>query len=270
MDIISPYTYWVRTYGCDEQLCTIPPLVRDRGGRTLIGTWIRGEDDEDQLHCAFQAAVCEPAPSDIVVVGNEEIFQGMPWDEMRDYIINVVKPIRSEEKKECIPIAIAEPWSTIFMPDTGKEIFPTLFDELDGPILANIFPFHEGYNIDDAIDRLKSIYTLICDANPNREIWIGETGWPSAGETVGDAVPSCENAARYLEGCLEWMREDPAVKMCYFESFDEEWKAPPEYQAHWGVWYGDGTLKIPEPTTMVLLMSGAALVLLAMRCRWRP
>ncbi|MBN2293345.1 MAG: PEP-CTERM sorting domain-containing protein [Pirellulales bacterium] len=270
LDIILPYTYWVRTYGCNEQLSVIPPLVRADGGRPLIGTWIRDTDAEDQIHRAFQVAECNPEPSDVVVIGNEEISSGnMQWYEMRDYIIYVVKPIREEEKKVCIPITIAEPWSTIFMPDTGTEIFPELFDELDGPILANIFPFHEGCHIDDAIDQLKSTYTMICNANPHREIWIGETGWPSAGETVEEAVPSCENAARYLRDCLEWMREDPDVKLCYFAAFDEQWKAPPEYQANWGVWYGDGNLKLPEPTSIGLLMSGAPILLLATRRRRR-
>jgi len=193
-------------------------------------------------------------------VGNEEIFSGrMQWYEMRDYIRDVVKPIRTDESKECVPITIAEPWSTIFMPD-GSEIFPALFDELDSPILANIFPFHEGYDIDDAIGRLKNVYKTICDANPHREIWIGETGWPSEGGTVGDAEASCPNAARYLRECLQWVREED-IPLCYFEAFDEMWKAPPDYQAHWGVWCADADLKIPEPATLSLLALGGLAIL---------
>jgi GPH family glycoside/pentoside/hexuronide:cation symporter len=73
---------------------------------------------------------------------------------------------------------------------------------------------------------------------------ISETGWPSAGTPVGAAVPSVENALRYLLATLEWT-EAEGIDLFWFAAFDESWKAGPEGDrgVTWGLWDQDGKPK---------------------------
>ena len=69
-----------------------------------------------------------------------------------------------------------------------------------------------------------------------KEVIVSETGWPSAGNPVGDAIPSPDNASFYFRNFVSWARADQ-VKYFYFEAYDEPWKATPPAQpqeAHWG------------------------------------
>lgn len=73
---------------------------------------------------------------------------------------------------------------------------------------------------------------------------IVETGWPSAGQTIGAAVPGAGNAATFLKNFGTWA-DSRGVKYYYFEAFDELWKASREdgVGSHWGIWDQNGTLK---------------------------
>ena len=58
------------------------------------------------------------------------------------------------------------------------------------------------------------------------------------------AVPSEENALRYLLATLEWTAE-AGIDLFYFAAFDEAWKAGPEGDrgVTWGLWDQDGKPK---------------------------
>jgi GPH family glycoside/pentoside/hexuronide:cation symporter len=73
---------------------------------------------------------------------------------------------------------------------------------------------------------------------------VAETGWPSAGQAVGAAVPSAANAARYLAEFSAWARTND-VEFFYFAGLDEPWKAQFEgpLGAHWGIHDASGALK---------------------------
>ena len=71
-------------------------------------------------------------------------------------------------------------------------------------------------------------------------MWVGETGWTTAGNKYGDAVPSVANAATFFKqgvcGLIEW-----GFNVFFFEAFDEPWKPVATGQdgtvadeTHWG------------------------------------
>jgi hypothetical protein len=92
--------------------------------------------------------------------------------------------------------------------------------------------------------RLHARYERVLAVSGGKEIIVSETGWPSGGNTVGDAVPSPENAAFFFKDFVSWARTE-GIKYFYFEATDEPWKAAYEgpQGAHWGVFDGDGNLK---------------------------
>jgi exo-beta-1,3-glucanase (GH17 family) len=77
-----------------------------------------------------------------------------------------------------------------------------------------------------------------------KRIIITETGWPSAGVDVGEAVPSVENALLYALNTFKWTAQQ-GLDLFYFSAFDEDWKAGPEGGCgpHWGFWDKHGNRK---------------------------
>jgi GPH family glycoside/pentoside/hexuronide:cation symporter len=77
-----------------------------------------------------------------------------------------------------------------------------------------------------------------------KKIIISETGWPSKGETVDQAIPSEINAIKYFVASHEWAIKNN-VELFYFSSFDESWKANQEgtVGTAWGIWDKNEKLK---------------------------
>ena len=90
-------------------------------------------------------------------------------------------------------------------------------------VLPNIYPYWEGINVSYAVSLLNNRYQEIVTAARSKPIIISETGWPSAGDQIGDAIPSPENAAYYFLNFESWAKAQ-GVASFYFEAFDEPWK----------------------------------------------
>jgi hypothetical protein len=84
----------------------------------------------------------------------------------------------------------------------------------------------------------------LVNASRGKPIIVSESGWPTCGETRGEAVASLENAKFYLAEFLSWAQANE-VRYFYFEAFDEPWKIAAEgpQGACWGLWDQQGNLK---------------------------
>jgi exo-beta-1,3-glucanase (GH17 family) len=74
--------------------------------------------------------------------------------------------------------------------------------------------------------------------NPKLAVYIGETGWVTQGSIFYDPSgksSTVANAKAYYDAIKTWANatHNPTY---YFEALDESWKAPPEGEAHFGVW----------------------------------
>ena len=92
---------------------------------------------------------------------------------------------------------------------------------------------------------LNTSYSQIKAVANGKPIIISETGWPTAGNTIGNAVASLDNAARYFCEFTTWAHENQ-VDYWYFEAFDEPWKADSNspQEVHWGIWDKFGNIKV--------------------------
>ena len=86
--------------------------------------------------------------------------------------------------------------------------------------------------------------TLAKNAAKGKPVIISETGWPSQGDQVKEAVPSPENAMKYFINVNNWVQTEE-VEMFYFSSFDESWKERYEGNVgqRWGIWDKNEKLK---------------------------
>lgn len=135
-----------------------------------------------------------------------------------------------------IPVGYAEIWPIWLN-------HPNLIDVVDF-ILTHHHPYWEGIAVEKAVAAVANQYPQVVAVAKGKPVIIGETGWPSAGDKQGDAIPSLENACSYFFNFVSWARANN-VLYAYFEAFDEPWKAKDEgpQGAHWGVWDKDGILK---------------------------
>lgn len=116
-------------------------------------------------------------------------------------------------------------------------------------LLPNIHPYWAGVQEPNAsawvIQTAQALAT-----NSNKSVVLGETGWPSAGDTVQSAVPSQANASAYMQ---QFMCDAAAAGLdyTYFEGFDvtQTGAAGTTAEGHWGVMDGNGTLKGPQATS---------------------
>src|SRR5580692_6893539 len=101
----------------------------------------------------------------------------------------------------------------------------------------NDYPYWAGISVDEAVSRMDEHYSDLVDQAGDKPVWISEHGWPTAGEAVGKAEATPENAAAYLSAFFRWSAEK-RVNGFLFEAFDEQWKSAGEGErgSHWGVW----------------------------------
>jgi len=257
LETIAPYTQWIRSYSSTYGLEEMATEANNLGLKMAMGVWVRHEEGREE-EISNMVAKAQTGCVDIVVVGNEELYAYEKGDSEAidpNTLKQILKDVHSRldaNGLSNIPVTIAEPWYTLFKhnPDNSFK-YQEVLDEVD-VFMVNIYPFHRGIDIDDAVADLDSIYwDVITDANeagPNKSVIISETGWPSEGETKIAAKPSPMNAARYFYDVQCWAARND-VNVFYFSAYDEKWKAQveyaPEYEAHWGVWEPDGTIK-PE------------------------
>jgi exo-beta-1,3-glucanase (GH17 family) len=78
---------------------------------------------------------------------------------------------------------------------------PELVKQVDF-IAVHLLPYHEGLPIERAVDYALERYQALSRMYPNKKIVITEIGWPSRGPTIGEAVASELNQARFVREFL--------------------------------------------------------------------
>jgi GPH family glycoside/pentoside/hexuronide:cation symporter len=162
---------------------------------------------------------------DIAVVGNEVLLR----DELKENeIINYILKVR-----EALPSNIQVAYVDAYYQFIER---PALVEACD-VILANCYPFWEGIDNEVAAFSVRRMYELTKEKANGKKVIVSETGWPSKGNTVGEAAPSEENAMKFFINMQEWSAEK-GVELFYFSSFDEPWKVAYEGEVggRWGLW----------------------------------
>jgi exo-beta-1,3-glucanase (GH17 family) len=231
MGIIAPYTKWVRTFGCTRGLEYTGAIAHRLQLKIAMGAWISSDLSANEIELERLIREALSGNVDLAVIGTETLFRGdlSPID-----LIAHIERFRLEVPN--VPVTTADTYSDLIEN-------PDVVAACD-VILANYYPYWEGVNVNNAIAWLHARHQRLLSAAGGKEVLVSETGWPSAGDTIADAVPSPENAAFYFENFISWARAE-AVDYFYFEAFDESWKSAYEgpQATHWGLWDADGTLK---------------------------
>jgi GPH family glycoside/pentoside/hexuronide:cation symporter len=233
MNIISPYTNWVRAFSCTEGNELIPKVAHKKGLKSIVGAWISNDKERNEREIEALIKLAKLGHVDIAAVGNEVLLRGEITEEE---LITYIKRVKEALSGLHIPVGYV---------DTYYEYYkrPELV-EVSDVILANCYPFWEGFSIDDSLDYLRQMHAITKEVSKGKQVIIAETGWPSQGQTVEDAHPSQLNAMKYFIQTQEWANSE-GVEIFHFSSFDESWKVrfEGELGGRWGIWDKNEKLK---------------------------
>jgi glucan 1,3-beta-glucosidase len=224
LDIIRPYTKWVRSFSCTEGNELIPIIAKEYGIKTLVGAWLGKDDKINQNEVEGLIKLAKDGYVDIAAVGNEVMYRkDLTEDQLLEFIVKVKNELPG------IPVGYVDAYYEF-------ERKPRITNACD-VILANCYPFWEGCALEYSLLYIKDMYQRALKAGNGKKVIITETGWPSQGSNLYGAVPSDENFMKYFINIQNWSKVD-SIDIHYFSSFDESWKvgAEGDVGAYWGLW----------------------------------
>ncbi|MEM7485514.1 MAG: glycosyl hydrolase family 17 protein [Bacteroidota bacterium] len=231
MEIIKPYTKWIRSFSCTEGNEAIPRIAKEYGIKTMVGAWLGDDSKINKQEVENLIELAKEGHVDIAAVGNEVMLRGdLTEDELLAFMSQVKQAVPS------VPVGYVDAYYEF----TERERITEACDI----ILANCYPFWEGCDMDYSLLYMKDMYQRVLRVANGKKIIISETGWPSQGTNLEGAFPSHENALKYFMNTQKWALEDD-IEIFYFSSFDESWKvgAEGDVGAYWGLWDKDEKLR---------------------------
>jgi len=224
IEIIKPYTKWIRIFSCTDGNEMIPRIAHEYGLKTLVGAWLGRNELINEKEISNLIKIANEGYVDIAAVGNEVMYRG---DLTEAELLLCIYRVKNEIPN--IPVGYVDAYYEF-------EDRPRIIEACD-IILANCYPFWEGCSIKYSLIYMKDMYARAVKAANGKKVIITETGWPNMGEEFYGAEPSIKNALTYFINTQQWAIEDN-INIFYFSSFDESWKIDDEGDvgAYWGLW----------------------------------
>ena len=226
LTLLSKYTDCVRTYAVDQGLDQVPEIAQRHGLKVLLGIWLSGKAEKDRGQIATAIALGKKFPDTIraIIVGNEVLLRG---DMSAPDLARIIREIKTQVPE---PVTYADVWE-----------FWLRYSELASVVdfvTIHILPYWEDFPLPArlAAAHVDAIRKRVAVAIPNKEIMIGEFGWPSAGRMREGARPSPSNQARVIEETLALAQREN-FRANVIEAFDQPWKRWLEgtVGGYWGI-----------------------------------
>ncbi|MBK7662161.1 MAG: glycosyltransferase [Sterolibacteriaceae bacterium] len=222
LQLLAGHTQHIRSYASAPNE-NLPRLASEYGLKLTAGAWLSTDAAaNDREMAALVRSVRGADNVQAVIVGNESILRGdLSVAELAGYL----KRVRG---KLGVPVTAAEPWHVWLK-------HPELAREVDY-ITVHLLPYWEGVAVENAVDHVFRRYDELRRMFPTKRVVIGEVGWPSSGDRIGDAEASRENQARFMREFLDRTLDRP-VRYYLMEAFDQPWKITEEGRAggYWGM-----------------------------------
>jgi glucan 1,3-beta-glucosidase len=224
---LKPLTNCIRTYSIDHGLDKIPEIAKRHGMKVLHGLWLSSLPDLNrrQISTTIELANRFPDVIEAIVVGNEVLLRG----EMS--ASDLARTIREIKAKVSMRVTYADVWEFWLR---HRDVAAAV-----DFITIHILPYWEDHPIpvDRAARHVDTIRKLVIAAFPDKEIFIGEFGWPSAGRMREGALPSPVNAARALHEVVA-MGKQQNYRVNLIEAYDQPWKRKLEgtVGGYWGLY----------------------------------
>jgi exo-beta-1,3-glucanase (GH17 family)/cellulose synthase/poly-beta-1,6-N-acetylglucosamine synthase-like glycosyltransferase len=226
LKILKPLTNRIRIYGALEN-SEVTALASNLGFYVTAGAWLGNNSIANRREVdALKAKIKNYPHIERAIVGNEVLLRK---DLTPEALFSYLDEVRKTTK---LPISTAEPWHVwLKNPDLVKHV---------DYIAVHLLPYHEGVPVENAVDYSLERYQELMETFPRKKIVITEIGWPSHGPTLGAAVASDVNQARFVR---EFLAKTAHKNYDYYlmEAFDQPWKQKIEGWAgpYWGMFSAD-------------------------------
>jgi exo-beta-1,3-glucanase (GH17 family) len=224
--LLAKYTDCVRTYSIDDGREDVLDSARRHRLKVLHGVWISNDAVKTRRQIETSVALAKAYPDVItaIVVGNEVLLRG----EMS--ATSLIALIREIKAQVSMPVTYADVWEYWLR-------YPDVQDAVDF-VTIHILPYWEDFPIpaSRSAAHVAAIRGQVAAAFPNKEIVIGEFGWPSAGRMREGARPSPSNQALAITETLALAQREN-FRINIIEAFDQPWKRALEgtVGGYWGV-----------------------------------
>jgi exo-beta-1,3-glucanase (GH17 family) len=227
---LSQLSGCVRTYSTDFGLDRVAEVAQRHGMQVIQGAWIGWDRERNRREVETAVALAQRFPGTIraLIIGNESLLRGeiAPRD--------LAGLIRSVKARVSVPVTYADVWEFWLR-------YPEVQAAVDF-VTIHILPYWEDFPVpaSEAAAHVESIRQKVQAAFPEKEVLIGEVGWPSAGRMRDDALPSPANQARVVQDVLS-LAKRRSYHVSIIEAFDQPWKEQLEgtVGGHWGLLDGN-------------------------------
>ena len=232
---LSKITGRIRTYTVDGGMDKVPEIARRYGMTVSLGIWIGAdlEKNEKEIELGIRTALDNRRTIDRVIIGNETQLNGFVTpDQLNTYIQQVRDALPAR-----IKITTAEPWSTwMLTPEIGQYV---------DVIFVHLLPYWENADVRGSLKATASFYNHMQAEFPDKQIVVGEAGWPSEGRTRGRAEASVANQAYFMRGFVQFAQEK-GWDYYLLEAYDQPTKKDSmegAVGAYWGMFDAEGNPK---------------------------
>jgi exo-beta-1,3-glucanase (GH17 family)/cellulose synthase/poly-beta-1,6-N-acetylglucosamine synthase-like glycosyltransferase len=232
---LSKLTGRIRTYTVANGMEKVPEIARHYGMSVSLGIWIDAdrERSEKEFQLGIRTALANRRTIDRVIVGNETQLRGdVSPDQLNDYLRRARTALPAR-----IKVTTAEPWATwMLTPEIGQYV---------DLIFVHLLPYWENVDIRGALKTETGFFNHIQAEFPDKQIVVGEAGWPSDGRTRGRAEASVANEARFMRAFVQYAMEK-GWDYYLLEAYDQPTKRSTEegaVGAYWGLFDASGRPK---------------------------
>lgn len=231
---LSLRTHCVRTYSVLNGLDEVPVVARKLGMKVLLGLWIGRSDEANDMEIrhGIEVANANRDVIEAIIVGNEVLLRR---EQDAPALAAMMQRVHNATQ---LPVTYADVWD-FWLKN------PSLAESASF-ITIHILPYWDDIpiSIDHAMDHVDDIYKKIQAAFPGRKIFVGETGWPSAGRQREGALPSLVNEARFTREFIAYANAH-SLPNNFIEAYDQPWKRVQEgtVGGYWGLYNAAGQAK---------------------------
>ncbi len=226
MERLAGLTKCVRTYSTDLGLDQIAEIAGRHGLQVLQGVWLGSNPVRNRAEIETAVRIANKFPGVVrgLVVGNEVLLRG---ELSSGDLINLIRSVKTQVS---VPVTYADVWEFWLR---HRDLAPAV-----DFITVHILPYWEDDPVaaDAAASHVQAIWQKVAAVFPNRDILIGEFGWPSLGRMREGALPSPVNQARVFHDVLALAKQEN-YRVNLIEAFDQPWKRQLEgtVGGHWGL-----------------------------------
>jgi exo-beta-1,3-glucanase (GH17 family) len=227
--LLARYFSCVRTYSMTG-FEAVPELAQKHGLKLMLGAWVSSDpvSTRKEIEQLVAAANRYPDVVQSLVIGNEALLRKeISGPRLAELITEVKGRVQQ-------PVTYADVWEFWLK-------HPQIAPVVDF-ITIHLLPYWEDQptGIENALEHVAEVREDFGHRFAPKDIFIGETGWPSAGRQRETAVPSRVNEARFMRGFIA-LAEHNGWSYNLIEAFDQPWKRQNEgaVGGYWGLFDAD-------------------------------